>query len=164
MPNPLLIDRHAAVRLGYLIRATRRGLKMRQEDLAQRSGIGTSTLRRIEKGVGVSPNVFVVMRLFNELGLSLAQLNTVTEDSRDPQEHVTIHDVARTAGVSSQTVSRVVNELDVVNPTTRSRVLDAIESTGWARDETAAALARRRGRTIPHRQREASRPSPSKSS
>jgi transcriptional regulator with XRE-family HTH domain len=164
MPSPLLIDHHAAVRLGHLIRATRRGLKMRQQDLAQQSGIGTSTLRRIEKGDGVSPNVFVIMRLFDELGLSLEQLNTVTQESRDPLEHVTIHDVARSAGVSSQTVSRVVNELDVVNPTTRSRVLDAIETTGWSRDETAAALARRRGRTIPHRQREESRSSPSKSS
>ncbi|WP_423919408.1 LacI family DNA-binding transcriptional regulator [Frigoribacterium sp. 2-23] len=56
----------------------------------------------------------------------------------------TIKDVARVAGVSYQTVSRVVNDIDTVKPVTRARVLEAIASTGWSPDEAAAALARRR--------------------
>ncbi|WP_203138188.1 LacI family DNA-binding transcriptional regulator [Microbacterium sp. JZ31] len=56
----------------------------------------------------------------------------------------TIRDVGRAAGVSRQTVSRVLNASEAVHPATRARVVAAIESLGYVRDEAAAQLARRR--------------------
>ncbi|MBO6054771.1 MAG: LacI family DNA-binding transcriptional regulator [Oscillospiraceae bacterium] len=44
---------------------------------------------------------------------------------------VTIHDVAREAGVSLATVSRVVNHSLVVSQATREKVLEAIEKVGY---------------------------------
>jgi DNA-binding LacI/PurR family transcriptional regulator len=57
---------------------------------------------------------------------------------------ITIKDVARMAGVSHATVSRVLNGSDLVSPTTRARVRAAIDASGWTPDETAAALGRRK--------------------
>jgi len=44
-----------------------------------------------------------------------------------------LHDVAHLAGVSHQTVSRVLNEQPNVPPETRERVLEAIETLGYRR-------------------------------
>ena len=49
-------------------------------------------------------------------------------------------DVARRAGVSHQTVSRVLNEPASVRPATRERVLAAIEELGYRRNMAARAL------------------------
>lgn len=57
-------------------------------------------------------------------------------------------DVAARAGVSHQTVSRVLNEPDLVKPGTRQRVLDAIDALGYRRNLSARALATRRTRLI----------------
>jgi DNA-binding LacI/PurR family transcriptional regulator len=57
----------------------------------------------------------------------------------------TVHDVAREAGVSIATVSRVFGRPDVVAGATRRRVLAAADALGYAPDTTARAL--RRGRT-----------------
>ncbi|ROS31319.1 LacI family DNA-binding transcriptional regulator [Cellulomonas sp. PhB150] len=51
-----------------------------------------------------------------------------------------IGDVARLAGVSAQTVSRVSNEAGNVLPATRQRVLDAMEQLGYAPNRAARAL------------------------
>jgi LacI family transcriptional regulator len=56
----------------------------------------------------------------------------------------TIADVARLAGVSLSTVSHVVNGTRPVREHTRAKVLDAIESTGYAPDGIARALRRSR--------------------
>jgi DNA-binding LacI/PurR family transcriptional regulator len=53
-------------------------------------------------------------------------------------------DVARLAGVSHQTVSRVVNDSPHVSATTRARVLAAMEQLGYRRNAVARALATRR--------------------
>lgn len=53
-------------------------------------------------------------------------------------------DVARLAGVSHQTVSRVLNEHGSVRPETRARVLAAIAELGYRRNRTARALVTRR--------------------
>ena len=42
-----------------------------------------------------------------------------------------IKDVAREAGVSIATVSRVLNDIDVVNEDTKKKVLDAIKKLGY---------------------------------
>ncbi|HEY5051441.1 MAG TPA: LacI family DNA-binding transcriptional regulator, partial [Acidothermaceae bacterium] len=57
-------------------------------------------------------------------------------------------DVARIAGVSHQTVSRVVNEVDRVRPATRARVRAAIEQLGYLPNVAARALATGRTRTV----------------
>lgn len=51
-----------------------------------------------------------------------------------------MRDVARLAGCSYQTVSRVVNDKDAVHPATRERVLAAIAETGYRRNGAAVAL------------------------
>ncbi len=57
-------------------------------------------------------------------------------------------DVAQVAGVSHQTVSRVINGKGNVREETRQRVLDAIESLGYRRNEAARALVTRRSHLI----------------
>jgi LacI family transcriptional regulator len=57
---------------------------------------------------------------------------------------VTLHDVARLAGVSIATVSRVVHGQDRVREATRLRVQQAIEDLGYVPDGAAQRLSRRR--------------------
>ncbi|MDT0342972.1 LacI family DNA-binding transcriptional regulator [Streptomyces litchfieldiae] len=61
---------------------------------------------------------------------------------------VSMADVARSAGVSQKTVSRVVNGEPHVSPALRERVLREIERLGFQPDETARALVTRRSRRI----------------
>lgn len=60
----------------------------------------------------------------------------------------TIFDVARLAGVSHQTVSRVLNDLPNVRPATRERVRRAIAQLRYIPSPAARALVTRRSRTI----------------
>lgn len=55
-----------------------------------------------------------------------------------------MHDVARAAGVSQKTVSRVVNGEPHVSPEARSRVLRAVEALGYRPNSAARALIRGR--------------------
>lgn len=57
-------------------------------------------------------------------------------------------DVARLAGVSHQTVSRVVNGATNLRPDTRTKVLRAIEQLGYRPNSAARALVTRRSATI----------------
>ncbi|MDC4233673.1 LacI family transcriptional regulator [Actinomyces sp. B33] len=59
-----------------------------------------------------------------------------------------IEDVARLAGVSAQTVSRVSRDAPNVRPTTRQRVLDAMNQLGYAPNRAARALRSGTFRTI----------------
>lgn len=59
-----------------------------------------------------------------------------------------IFDVAKTAGVSHQTVSRVVNGDATVRPAIRERVEQAITALDYRPSAAARALARRRTQTI----------------
>jgi len=59
-----------------------------------------------------------------------------------------IFDVARLAGVSHQTVSRVINDLPNVRPSTRTRVEQAIAQLRYSPSPAARALVTRRTRTI----------------
>jgi LacI family transcriptional regulator len=60
----------------------------------------------------------------------------------------TLYDVARAAGVSTATVSRVVHGSDPVRPATQRRVLAAIEELGYVPDGSAQSLAQRRKEVI----------------
>ncbi len=57
---------------------------------------------------------------------------------------VTLYDVARLAGVSTATVSRVVHGQDKVRGSTRQRVQQAIEQLGYVPNGAAQSLSRRR--------------------
>jgi DNA-binding LacI/PurR family transcriptional regulator len=57
-------------------------------------------------------------------------------------------DVARRAGVSHQTVSRVLNDHPNVRESTRDRVLKAIDELAYRRNSTARALVTRRSQTL----------------
>ncbi|ONF95986.1 LacI family DNA-binding transcriptional regulator [Sphingomonas jeddahensis] len=74
----------------------------------------------------------------------LAYLNRVEHDpdalikvkrtNMPPRHHrVSIPDVARAAGVSATTASKVIHDRPNVSPATRARVLAAIEATGYSR-------------------------------
>jgi LacI family transcriptional regulator len=60
----------------------------------------------------------------------------------------TVYDVARLAGVSTATVSRVMRGSDLVRPVTRDRVLAVIEEVGFVPDASAQGLSRRRKEII----------------
>jgi DNA-binding LacI/PurR family transcriptional regulator len=62
------------------------------------------------------------------------------EMARSRVTQPTIHDVARLAGVSGQTVSRVLNDHPSVRPETRLRITDAIDQLGYRRNRAARAL------------------------
>ena len=66
----------------------------------------------------------------------------------DKARAANIFDVARLAGVSHQTVSRVVNNLPNVRPATRLRVEDAIKQLRYRPSTAARSLVTRRSRTI----------------
>jgi LacI family transcriptional regulator len=60
----------------------------------------------------------------------------------------TLYDVAREAGVSTATVSRVVHGQDPVRPATRQRVLDVIEALGYVPDSAAQSMVRKRKEVV----------------
>ncbi len=63
-------------------------------------------------------------------------------------EKFTIHDIARLAGVSNATVSRVLNNKPDVNPETRERVLRIMEEHEFVPSMAASALAGRHSKLI----------------
>ncbi|PZE27986.1 MULTISPECIES: LacI family DNA-binding transcriptional regulator [unclassified Curtobacterium] len=67
-----------------------------------------------------------------------------TEKSRAPS----IRDVARVAGVSHQTVSRVLNNSDAIREATRDKVVAAMEQLQYRPNRAARALVTSRSRTI----------------
>lgn len=69
-----------------------------------------------------------------------------TEDGKTRAAN--IFDVARLAGVSYQTVSRVLNDLPNVRPATRERVEQAIQQLRYVPSSAARALVTRRSRVL----------------
>jgi LacI family transcriptional regulator len=61
---------------------------------------------------------------------------------------MTIKEVAAEAGVSTQTVSRVINERPDVSPETRKRVQEIIDRTGYRPSALARSLIRQRSYTL----------------
>lgn len=60
----------------------------------------------------------------------------------------TIKDVARLAGVSPSTVSRVIRKSGYVSPQTRNTVLDAIEQLGYHPNAVARSMTQQRTHTL----------------
>lgn len=69
----------------------------------------------------------------------------MTTLSESNSRRATMIDVARLAGVSVKTVSRVVNAENGVHPSTAQRVLDAIDQLGFRRNVSARNLRRGTG-------------------
>src|SRR6476469_4283734 len=60
----------------------------------------------------------------------------------------TMADVAQLAGVSHQTVSRVLNDQPNVRAETRARILDAIRELGYRPNSAARTLVTRKSQTL----------------
>jgi LacI family transcriptional regulator len=72
-----------------------------------------------------------------------------TEERRGSTgSRITISDVARAANVSTQTVSRVINNKGEIRPETRQKVLEIIETLGYRPNPLARGLATNRTATI----------------
>jgi DNA-binding LacI/PurR family transcriptional regulator len=65
-----------------------------------------------------------------------------------PTRKPSITDVARIAGVSYQTVSRVINDAPDVNAATRARIQEIIVEVGYRRNRSAAQLVTNRSTSI----------------
>ncbi len=66
------------------------------------------------------------------------------DDDSNSGSKPTINDIARLAGVSKKTVSRVINRSPLLNEDTRRRVDEIIRTTGYVPNPQARALALRR--------------------
>lgn len=92
------------------------------------------------------------MSIASEAGKASATRRAGTAGTVTTEEEraraATIFDVARLAGVSHQTVSRVLNDLPNVRPATRERVERAIQQLRYIPSPAARALVTRRSRTI----------------
>jgi DNA-binding LacI/PurR family transcriptional regulator len=64
------------------------------------------------------------------------------------QHRVTIREIARMTGVSTQTVSRVINQRPDVSPATRESVQAAIAAVGFQPSAVARSLVQRRSLTL----------------
>ena len=88
------------------------------------------------------------MKCQTDLAMSPKPKSTPPSAEAKPWIPVTIRDVAKVAGVSTGTVSNVLNRPDIVASDTRQRVLDAVESTGFIRNTQAYQLRGGRSHTV----------------
>ncbi|MDR1318732.1 MAG: LacI family transcriptional regulator, partial [Treponema sp.] len=68
--------------------------------------------------------------------------------SRNMNREITIADVARAAGVSKSTVSRVISKPSLVKKGTRDKILTIIEHSGYIPNSLAQSLAGSSTRTV----------------
>lgn len=82
----------------------------------------------------------------------LMQASLWNQPMKNPQNAFprapTLDDVARASGLSSMTVSRALNTPERVRPETVSKVLAAVQATGYIPNASAAGLATRKSRLI----------------
>jgi len=71
-----------------------------------------------------------------------------SEKTRSNSKNLNLEDIARKAGVSRSTVSRVINNETYVSPRTRERVMAVVEKEGFAPNPAARSLVTRRTRII----------------
>jgi LacI family transcriptional regulator len=95
---------------------------------------------------GLGPAAAVGPETDDSVRAATAERKRDTETSR--VSAVTLYDVARRAGVSTATVSRVVHGQDRVRAATRARVQHVIEELGYVPDGAAQSLSRRHKNVI----------------
>src|SRR6478672_2607858 len=90
------------------------------------------------------------MKRFRDAGahVAVAGRTSAATTPRSAALTTSIRDVAGHAGVSVGTVSNVLNRPETVSEGTRQRVLDAIATLGFVRNESARHLRAGRSRTI----------------
>ncbi len=66
----------------------------------------------------------------------------------DSKKRITMKDVAHAAGISTQTVSRVINNVSYVSAETRQRVENVIEELGYRPSTLARSLSQQRSYTL----------------
>jgi LacI family transcriptional regulator len=103
---------------------------MRRERLSQAVTVGSQLANGYSKGGGL-----------------MADSKQMFEPKRNGKPP-TINDVARLAGVSKKTVSRVINNSPLLNDETRGRVEKVIKQLGYVPNPQARALALRRNSLI----------------
>jgi len=69
-------------------------------------------------------------------------------EQKGPAGKLTITDIARLAGVSKKTVSRVINHAGAVRPETRERIMAIVKQHDYRPDPQARALALRRSQLL----------------
>jgi LacI family transcriptional regulator len=75
-------------------------------------------------------------------------MNSLAPTGLGSSSACTLYDVAREAGVSTATVSRVVHGQQRVSPSTRQRVLAVIDALGYVPDSAAQSMVLRRKEVI----------------
>jgi len=71
-----------------------------------------------------------------------------TANADIPASGATLADVAKVAGVSPITVSRALNQPQLVRPNTLARVQEAVQQTGYVKNMMAGALASNRSKLV----------------
>jgi len=84
------------------------------------------------------------MRHGRRQDMSSRKLPTATDTPAAPLGKATINDIARLAGVSKKTVSRVINHSPLVRQDTREKVMALMQQHGYVPDPQARGLAFRR--------------------
>lgn len=91
--------------------------------------------------------IFAIASLCYSIFEMLSQ-DVVTRLSMEPRATPTLDDVAKSAGVSTATVSRCLNSPDRVVQSTRERVMSAVEALGYTPNFGARVMAAKRTFTI----------------
>ena len=74
--------------------------------------------------------------------------SNTSQESAAPPARVGVREVALAAGVSTQTVSRVLNDHPNIRPETRARVVETMATLGYRVNNAARALGTRTTRTL----------------
>lgn len=105
-----------------------------------------------EHSFGSAPSIPEYLAKINakqpDLSLIWSHLSGSAPRKREILPNFTLEDVAKLAGVSRSTVSRVVNERPNVRQDVRKRVLEVIQETGYHPNAAARTLASQRSWTI----------------
>lgn len=85
----------------------------------------------------------------NALTHTAIAIRLITVKSPKPSNAPTLEDVARHAGLSPMTVSRALNNPQLVRPKTVEKVMQAVRTTGYIPNALAGGLASRRSNSSP---------------
>ncbi|GAB6100329.1 LacI family DNA-binding transcriptional regulator [Halanaerocella petrolearia] len=105
------------------------------KEVAQEAGVSTATVSRVLNGSNK-----VRQETKEKVNKAVEKLDYGNDELKSKNKETTIKDVAKLARVSEATVSRVLNNNDVVIPRTRKRVKKAIEELNYSPNMNARYL------------------------